>query len=873
MTFSPVPRHARRALGLAVVAGCAATTLALPAHGAATAPAYTPLAPVERTLTADRAIARTDCVTDRLGAGSGVATTTFTATALSSLTARLDGAGDWDLAVFDHTTGRRVGGSGGWGGSEVVQGLVRSGQVLDIQACRLSGTASTARLRLESVALPPAHLDLPASPQMVEIPLTGRSQLSVVERLGIDLVDNPHAHGIEAMIHSPAELDVLRKAGFDPKVRIEDVAAFDRKERAETRAYAARVGARGSALPSGRTDYRDLEDIQRDLKTLAEQEPAIVRPVTLPKKTFQGREQFGVEISADVNRTDDQKPVSFLMGTHHAREWPAAELITEMALYLGRGFGEDPQVTDLLRRTRVVLVPVINPDGYVSSRSAQDPADQSGDFAGAPSLAESVAIGGSLAYRRKNCKGPGGPSAPCDFNQGVDPNRNYGLGWGGIGASTTPTSQSYRGPGPWSEEETQSVHEYSQKRDVTSLLTMHNYGSLVLRPPGRHTDGLAPDEARLKALGDAMEADTGYTSQYGFQLYDTSGTTEDWNYGAAGTFGYTMELGPASSQGGNFHIDYKTGVVDQWEGTAKRKGRGVRQALLRVVEAATSAQDHSALVGLTPPGRILKLKKSFKTSTSPICRISSPSDVRPNLPVSDPSACVAPGEAQLIDDGLEYRTVVPANGVFSWLVTPSTRPFEFKAGKREAWTLTCEDAAGKVYETKQVTIWRGETQAFEMPCGGTLPKLPGRAGAGGPRTLAEALSLGLVDRIPPASTFTIKKQRVSRRKVSFAGTSTDTAPQGLTPRVAKVRISIGRRVGSRCRFLQPNGRFGPKVSCLRTTYVTAKFKRPGAKVAWTLSMKAKFPKGRYLAWARGLDANGNIEKKQNRRNLVRFRIR
>ena len=39
--------------------------------------------------------------------------------------------------------------------------------------------------------------------------------------------------------------------------------------------------------------------------------------------------------------------------------------------------------------------------------------------------------------------------------------------------------------------------------------------------------GLAPDEPRLKKLGDAMAAATGYTSQYGWELYDTSGMPAD----------------------------------------------------------------------------------------------------------------------------------------------------------------------------------------------------------------------------------------------------------------------------------------------------------------------------------------------------------
>ena len=57
----------------------------------------------------------------------------------------------------------------------------------------------------------------------------------------------------------------------------------------------------------------------------------------------------------------------------------------------------------------------------------------------------------------------------------------------------------------------------------------------VNRPPSRQQDGLAPDEGQLKLLGDAMAKATGWVSQYSWQLYDTSGTTEDWNYAAAGT--------------------------------------------------------------------------------------------------------------------------------------------------------------------------------------------------------------------------------------------------------------------------------------------------------------------------------------------------
>ncbi len=784
------------------LATCGAATAAVTL--AAAAPAVgadlVSLPTVHRTLGASAAFQRADCATSALGTGRSVASTSWTADQPLSYAVQLSGpaGSDWDLAVIDHASGRVVGGSAGFGDSELVTGLAGTGRRLDIQACRVSGPATSVDLTILSVAVP----EVPASIPSLTPQLSGRETRS-----------------------------------------------------ASTRAVAA------SNLPSGRTEYRHLADVQADLKKLVQDYPAIVRPVTLPKKTYQGRDTIGVEISSDVARPDDQKPTSFIMGTHHAREWPAADVTTEFAIYLAKGFGTDDEITQLLQHVRVVVVPVINGDGYNASREAPDPADSTGDPGGAPSLAESVAVGGSLAYRRKNCHGPDdNPATPCDATNGVDPNRNYGFNWGGPGASSSPNSQSYRGSGPWSEPETQAVHEFSQVRDVTTLLTMHNFASLVLRPPGLQVDGKAPDEDRLKVLGDAMASDTGYTSEYSYQLYDTAGTTEDWNYGAAGTFGYTMELGPEAGDGGNFHVSYDRAVVDQWNGTGVRAGRGVRKALLRVAGSAAVRQDFSTLEGRAPAGRTLRLHKSFKTSTSPVCQIASPSDVNPG---AVDSSCINPGDPILIDDKLDYTTRIPANGAFNWIVTPSTRPFVLKKGGSESWTLTCEDDAGTVYNTRSITIGRGETQTIDLPCGATLP----------PKPAAAPLPAALVDRLAPESTFTRRSLKASRTRISLSGSSSDKAPAGLTPRVAKVLVTIGRRTGKLCRFLTAAGTFGPKTSCHRTKYVVARVTAPKSSVRWSYVLGKALPVGRYLAWARGVDASGNVELKHKPRNLATFRIR
>ena len=214
---------------------------------------------------------------------------------------------------------------------------------------------------------------------------------------------------------------------------------------------------------------------------------------------------------------------------------------------------------------------------------------------------------------------------------------------------------------------------------MTNLITVHNVAALVLRPPGRRADGLAPDEPRLKELGDAMADATGYVSQYGWQLYDTSGTTEDWNYAAAGTFGYTIELGPTD---GYFHMPYETGVVAEWEGSGERAGRGMREAFMLSLESAANPADHSVLEGTAPAGRVLRIKKQFQTLTSPVCQIA----------LDEPAVdqCQAQGDPIAVDDFIESTMVVPSTGTFEWHVTPSTRPF-VAARRDEVISVTREE--------------------------------------------------------------------------------------------------------------------------------------------------------------------------------------
>jgi hypothetical protein len=677
------------------------------------------------TLLASSAV-NTTCI-DTLRSGASVTRHTFTAPADGSLYARMKGTSttdDWDLALFT-ADGRRLAGSGAFFTNEVVQGTLRAGDKVVIQACRLKGRDSTQPLETTFVGHPVTEDATTGKIKLLKVRVLDRREYHRLEAFAhtTGLVDITHdVQDGRAMViaYSPEMVDKLRAAGFILEVADGDMLATDRAARERDRANTARQGEAGSQLPSGRTEYRVIEDYYTELKKLVDENPGLVRPIALKGRSAEGRELVAVEIAHKVRRPAEGRPYFLLNGVHHAREWPAAETPMEFAIDLVKSYkAGDPRVRRILKRTRVIAQPMTNVDGYNNSRSAPVDPDPSGSGLGGLYNASGLSPGpGANAYRRKNCNYPYPQPVPCEMQLGVDPNRNYPESWGGPGASSNPHSQTFRGPGPGSEPEVTTVRELVSQFQVTSLVALHNVAALVLRPPGLEVEGFAPDEDGLKALGDKMADATGYTSQYGWELYDTTGTTDDWSYAATGGYGYTIEIGPA---GGEFHSDYKIGVIDQYLGDPDLglSGKGLREAFLLAAEHASDPTASGRIVGRAPAGRQLRLKKEFETASSAVCANAETTPVTGGD--EQPDYCTQPGEVQLTDEKIETVITVPPSGRFTYWVNPSTRPFVKRADKTELWTLTCEDN-GKVLERDDILIDRGQVVRRNLACGGKKAK-------------------------------------------------------------------------------------------------------------------------------------------------------
>lgn len=495
------------------------------------------------------------------------------------------------------------------------------------------------------------------APQLVTVDTPTRADKSRLQTLGLDLTEHAGHDYIEVVLHSAADREALTAAGFTYRVRIPDLLRREGEINRLDDLFAATTLR--TSLPSGRDAYRTLADYNAEMKAMADANPGLVKLLEMPEKTLDGRTVYGVEIAKNVAARDG-RPTFAMFGLHHAREWPSGEHAMEFAVDLVKGArAGDPRITGLLERGRAVVVPVVNADGFHLSITDGQLVDlRATDGGGTATI---LGTPGN-AYKRKNCRvidGQDTPDGTCavfsatsngGYGVGVDPNRNYGGFWGGPGASDLFADPTYRGAGPFSEPETRNVRHLISTRQVTMMISNHTFSNLVLRPNGVNPttigpDGLpvgdAPDEHAMKDLGAQMTAQNGYANIHGWELYDTTGTTEDWSYNATGGYGYTFEIGP-----NEFHPPFAQ-VVDEYVGAGQYAGKGNREAYLIAFESAVSRTSHAVISGKAPVGATLRLRKEFSTPTW--------------SPEND------------FTDSLE-TTMVTSGKTFAWDVNQSTRP-------------------------------------------------------------------------------------------------------------------------------------------------------------------------------------------------------
>ncbi len=376
----------------------------------------------------------------------------------------------------------------------------------------------------------PATAQQDLSPVIARITTHSQAETAQIARLGLDLLEARDGDDL-FILTTQAEIARLRAQGF--------VVNIDQEQTAQLQ----RVGA--SSFMGG---YRTVPEMRALLEQRAAQYPNLGRVFDYgdswekTRNAAAGHDLFGIELTNKERA--GFKPTFFLMAAIHARELSTSEVALRFVDYLLQNYGVDGDATWLLDEHRVVVLPVVNPDGRrVAEQGYYQRKNRNGTY--------SAAAG-------ETCANP--PQAGNQY--GVDLNRNSSFKWGTVNAPTEwKCGATYPGPAPASEPETAAlealVRQYFPDQrgpNLTDaaplnttgvLITLHSYGNLVLWPWG-HTYDSAPNDAQLRLFGEKMAGYNSYTPQQSVQLYPTSGDTDDWAYGELGIPTFTFELGPTS---------------------------------------------------------------------------------------------------------------------------------------------------------------------------------------------------------------------------------------------------------------------------------------------------------------------------------------
>jgi hypothetical protein len=363
--------------------------------------------------------------------------------------------------------------------------------------------------------------------------LDGKS-MTDLEKAGLEMDHGFYDPGISFQSEFAAsELLSVKTAGFRIDTLDADVLATYLRENAVRKPvrtqssdrsggpcddYGASIGTPGNYTYGSMGGYFTYEEFLAVLDNIRAKFPHLIsaREVVSPTLlTHEGRPQWFVRIS-DHPDTDEPEPEALYTALHHAREPNSLSHLIYFMWHLLENYDRDPELRYLLDHTELYFIPCLNPDGYIFNQTNNP-------------------NGGG--FWRKNRRNNG------DGTFGVDLNRNYGYNWGELGGSSgSPGGETYRGPAPFSEPETQMAKEFIEAHDFEIALNCHTSGNKLVHPWGYENSVPTPD---FTTLADWLTRESNYLAGSCWQTlgYLANGTSDDWMYAEKDKFAFTPETG------------------------------------------------------------------------------------------------------------------------------------------------------------------------------------------------------------------------------------------------------------------------------------------------------------------------------------------
>ncbi len=264
----------------------------------------------------------------------------------------------------------------------------------------------------------------------------------------------------------------------------------------------------GGGTPASSYDYHTPEEVLAFLDEVRLQYPLITALESVGTGlSVDGRPIRAIVIS-DNPGTPKGEPAIRLTGGIHGSEMISVELMIRFIEYLTYNYDKDAEVTDLVNKRYIVIIPVLNPDGLA-------------------------------AKRRYN-------------SRGVDLNRNFSFAW------EYDTGGSH-GSEALSEPESKAMESFSQSNVFHLSATFHS-GAVLLNMPfdyDSEKDSVKPVENTLvRSFGKAYTMEGTFLNNpdlyqsidmedgviNGGNWYEISGSLQDWSYKETGCLDVTIEV-------------------------------------------------------------------------------------------------------------------------------------------------------------------------------------------------------------------------------------------------------------------------------------------------------------------------------------------
>lgn len=396
----------------------------------------------------------------------------------------------------------------------------------NVQRQTLEGLLAALFLFLSVCRLDAATGDLHWS--LLSVSPADRAALTSLRAAGLEVLKVEA--GEARVLANPIERAWLAENGFAVRVEIEDYGLYLARRRQEA-AQPHLAGAIGFAKGS-MGGYFSPEEVAAFVDSLVRIDThGIISPRFEIGRTHQNRPLWAVRVSENAAQEDPGKPRVLYNSLIHAREGVTGMCLLYYLGWLVENYGRVDSVTALVDSRELYFIPLVNPDGYEINWNSYKNSD-----------------GRSFGLWRKNVRDNDGDGA-VGYYDGVDLNRNFSLGWGYDNQGSSPywSSESYRGPEPFSEPETQAFRDFVNARGFSCAVNFHSYSSVLINPWG-YVNAQTPDSLLYVRLGRELTAENRYVygTAVGTLGYLVNGELTDWEYGDSAhsrIMAWSLEIG------------------------------------------------------------------------------------------------------------------------------------------------------------------------------------------------------------------------------------------------------------------------------------------------------------------------------------------